>query len=292
MSASDTPGASPPAPPAERTVQREGGPAFFVAGIGASAGGLEAITELLENLSPQPGLAFIIAVHLDPKHKSHLPEILAKTTEMPVREVREGMTVRINEVYLIPPNTNMALTDGHLMLTPRTKTPGGHMPVDHLFRSLAAVQRGGAIGIVLSGGGSDGTLGLAAIKAEGGITFAQDEKSAKQASMPRAASLDGTVDYVLRPADIARELERIARHPYSREVASNDVSALLTGETALLPGGPSPAPSEKPPQRSAKCSSCCEIVWASISPTISRVRSNAASSAAWLCATWRMPAAM
>jgi two-component system CheB/CheR fusion protein len=194
-------------------------PSFPVVGIGASAGGLEALTELLGQLSPQPGMAFLIAVHVDPHQKSHLPEILSKTTAMPVREASEGVAVRINEVYLIAPNTNMALTDGHLMLTPRSKAPGGHMPVDYLFRSLAAVRHGRAIGVVLSGGGTDGALGLQAIKSEGGITFAQDDKTARHPSMPRAAILDGTVDYVLRPRDIARELERIAQHPYSREAA-------------------------------------------------------------------------
>ncbi len=210
---------SPPPDPAGGSVHNPtGGPSFPVVGIGASAGGLEAITELLGKLSPQPGMAFLVAVHLDPHHKSHLPEILGKTTAMSVHEVRKDMTVRINEVYVIPPNTNMALTDGHLMLTPRSVAPGSHMPVDHLFRSLATVQGSQAIGIVLSGGGTDGALGLQAIKSEGGITFAQDEKSAKHPSMPRAAIMDGVIDYVLRPSDIARELERIARHPYSLEV--------------------------------------------------------------------------
>jgi two-component system CheB/CheR fusion protein len=190
---------------------------FPVVGAGASAGGLEALSELLEGLSPEPGMAFLFAVHLDPHQKSHLPEILSKLTKMTVREVKEGMPVEVNHVYLIPPNTNMALTDGRLTLSPRLVSPGGHMPIDHLFRSLATVQKSRAIGVVLSGGGSDGALGLQAIKAEGGITFAQDEKSAKQISMPRSAILDGSVDYVLRPRDIARELERIVQHPYARE---------------------------------------------------------------------------
>jgi two-component system CheB/CheR fusion protein len=212
----DTADSPPQVPPEDDALETNGGPSFPVVGIGASAGGLEAITELLNGLSHQPGMAFLIAVHLDPHQKSHLPEILAKTTQMPVREVREGMTVRINEVYVIPPNTNIALADGHLMLTPRSVVPGSHMPVDHLFRSLAAVQRSQAVGIVLSGGGTDGALGLQAIKSEGGITFAQDEKTAKHPSMPRAAILDGTIDYVMRPGDIANELERIARHPYTR----------------------------------------------------------------------------
>jgi two-component system, chemotaxis family, CheB/CheR fusion protein len=219
MSVSDAADLPPLAPSGDGAENATGGPTFPVAGIGASAGGLEAITELLDGLSRQPGLAFLIAVHLDPHQKSHLPEILGKTTAMAVREVSKDMAVRVNEVYVIPPNTNMALTDGHLMLTPRTTAPGSHMPIDHLFRSLATVQGSRAIGVVLSGGGTDGALGVQAIKSEGGITFAQDEKTAKHPSMPRSAVLDGAIDYVLRPSDIAHELERIARHPYSREVA-------------------------------------------------------------------------
>ena len=190
---------------------------FPVVGIGASAGGLEALTELFGGLSADPGMAFLVAVHLDPRHKSHLPQILAKTTPMTVHEVTEGMPVEINNVYVIPPNTTMALTDGRLLLQPRSTLPGTHMPVDHLFRSMAAVHKSKAIAVVLSGGGTDGALGLHEVKAEGGITFAQDEKTARHNSMPRSAILHGTVDYVLRPSDIARELDRISRHPYTRE---------------------------------------------------------------------------
>jgi two-component system CheB/CheR fusion protein len=218
----------------------DGGPSFPVVGVGASAGGLEALIELFGGLSPEPGMAFLVAVHLDPHQKSHLPEILGKTTRMPVRQVAEGMAVRANQVYLLPPNTNMALTDGHLMLTPRSHAPGSHMPIDHLFRSLAAVQGGQAVGIVLSGGGTDGALGIQAIKSEGGITFAQDEKTAKHPSMPRAAILDGTIDYVLRPRDMARELERIGGHPYTRQVeplpephAFDGILGLLRTRTAV-----------------------------------------------------------
>ena len=226
MSASGATDSPPPVPAGDGAHNPTEGPSFPVVGIGASAGGLEAITELLGKLSRQPGMAFLVAVHLDPHHKSHLPEILGKTTGMPVHEVRKDMAVRINEVFVIPPNTNMALADGHLMLTPRSIVPGTHMPVDHLFRSLATVQGSRAIGVVLSGGGTDGALGLQAIKSEGGITFAQDEKTAKHPSMPRAAIMDGVIDYVLRPSDIARELERIARHPYSREARGADATPL------------------------------------------------------------------
>ncbi len=205
-----SPEAAPPtAPPT--------GPPFPVVGIGASAGGLEAFTELLKSLPADPGVAILYAAHLEPHHKSRLPEILDRITSLPVREVREGMAVEVNHVYLLPPNTNMALTDGKLALTPRSLVPGQHMPIDHLFRSLATIQKNRAIGVLLSGGGTDGTLGFHAIKAEGGITIAQDEKTAMQPSMPRSAVLDGNVDYVLAPHDIAHQITRLVRHPYAQE---------------------------------------------------------------------------
>jgi two-component system CheB/CheR fusion protein len=194
------------------------GPPFPVVGVGASAGGLEAFTEMLEGLSPDPGMAFLFVLHRGTAHKSLLPEILRKVTAMPVQEVTEGMAVERNNIYIVPPATNMALTDGRLTLSTRPPGPGHNMPADHLFRSLAAIQRSQAIGVILSGGGTDGSLGFQAIKAEGGITFAQDEKTAKQNSMPRAAIVDGSVDYVLRPRDIARQLERLSRHPYTRAI--------------------------------------------------------------------------
>src|SRR5262249_54987154 len=162
----------------------------------ASAGGLEAFTELLVNLPPEPGMAFLFVQHLEPHHKSQLPEILARSTHMPVQEAVEGAPVRVNQVYLIPPGTNIALTDSKLTLSPRARGRGQNMPADHLFRSLATTQRERAIGVILSGGGTDGTLGFQAIKAEGGITFAQDERSAKQSGMPRSAVADGNVDYI------------------------------------------------------------------------------------------------
>ena len=201
------------------------GPPFPVVGIGASAGGLEAFTEILKSLPAEPGLAILYAAHLEPHHKSRLAEILSKVTDMPTREVVEGMAVEVNHVYFIPPNTNMALTDGKLALTPRSPVPGQHMPIDHLFRSLASIQKNRAIGVILSGGGTDGTLGFQAIKAEGGITIAQDEKTAGQPSMPRSAILDGNVDYVLAPREIAQRIARLAQHPYAQELADNDPAA-------------------------------------------------------------------
>jgi two-component system CheB/CheR fusion protein len=188
---------------------------FPVVGVGASAGGLEAFTELLQNLPPDPGLAILFVQHLEPTRKSQLPEILSGVTGMPVREAAEGLAVEKNHVYLIPPNTNLALTDGTLSLTPRQLGRVPHMPIDHLFRSLAAVNKSWAIGVILSGSGTDGTLGFQAIKAEGGITFAQSEQTARHDSMPRSAVADGGVDYVLPPAEIARQLVRIAGHSYA-----------------------------------------------------------------------------
>ncbi len=223
-----SPEAAPTAPPT--------GPPFPVVGIGASAGGLEAFTELLKNLPTDPGLAILYAAHLEPHHKSRLPEILDKITTLPVREVREGMAVEVNHVYLLPPNTNMALTDGKLALTPRSPVPGQHMPIDHLFRSLAHIQKHRAIAIILSGGGSDGTLGFQAIKAEGGITIAQDEKTAIQPGMPRSAILDGNVDYILPPRDIARQITRLGRHPYAQKSpdVAEPIAADVTNEILAL----------------------------------------------------------
>jgi two-component system CheB/CheR fusion protein len=202
--------ADPPDAPAPES------PHFPVVGVGASAGGLEAFTELLEHLPTSPGVALLFVLHIDPHHKSHLTDILARVTSLPVHEATEGVKVEPDHVYIIPPNANMALTDGALSLTSRQGRRGLNMPADHLFRSLAAIQKSRAIGIILSGSGTDGTLGFQAIKAEGGITFAQDEKSAKYASMPGSAILDGCVDYVLTPRQIGQELARLSRHPYTR----------------------------------------------------------------------------
>lgn len=190
---------------------------FPLVGVGASAGGLEAFEELLTNLPGEPGLAMLFVLHLEPHRKSHLVEVLTRWTRMKVQEAEDGMTVEVNNLYLIPPNTVMTLTGGRLSLAPRPEH-GQQMPIDHLFRSLAEVLRARAIGVILSGGGSDGTRGFQAIKGHGGITFAQDE-TALSPSMPRSAILDGNVDYVLPPREIANQLARIVRHPYTLESA-------------------------------------------------------------------------
>ena len=147
-------------------------------------------------------------------HESLLPELLAKLTKMPVSQVKDRTRVQANQVYVIPPNTLMTITDKELCLTARPKERKPQMSIDHFFRSLAESHDGQAIGIILSGSSSDGTLGIEAIKHAGGITFAQEEKSARYYFMPKSAIGTGCVDFVLPPEGIARELAELARHPY------------------------------------------------------------------------------
>jgi len=195
---------------------------FPVVGIGASAGGLEAYSELLHNLPEKTGMAFVLVQHLDPKHQSGLQEILARTTGIPVTEVTHGTKVQPDHVYVIPPNTDLSITGGILQLSGRTMVHGQHMPIDHFFRSMAKDAGQRAIGVVLSGTASDGTEGCRAIKATGGLTFAQEESSAKYDSMPRSAINAGVIDFILAPKDIARELGGISRHPYISRVLSEN----------------------------------------------------------------------
>jgi two-component system CheB/CheR fusion protein len=194
---------------------RQAGP-YPIVGVGASAGGLEAFRELLQTLPPDTGLALVLVQHLDPGHESLLAKLLANATAMPVCEVEEGMAVEPNHVYVIPPNKTMGIRNGTLHLIARGQPTTKHLPVDYFLTSLAEDRGNRAVGVILSGTASDGTLGLKAIKAEGGITFAQDSKSAKYDGMPRSAIAAGCVDLVLPPEAIARELARIGRHPYLR----------------------------------------------------------------------------
>lgn len=197
---------------------------FPIVGVGASAGGLEALTQLLERMPAHAGMALIVVQHLDPAHRSILTELLAKATAMPVVEVTEGMEVEIDHVYVIPPNKAMEIKAGALRLTPRIKGEGGYRSIDTFLFSLAAQQRNRAIGVILSGTASDGTLGLRAIKEEGGITFAQDRESARFEGMPAAAVAAGAVDFVMPPSNIAAELLQIARHPYVLRKPEDDAA--------------------------------------------------------------------
>jgi len=187
-----------------------------VVGIGASAGGLEAFTNLLKNLPADTGMAFVFIQHLAPKHESVLDEILSRNTKMPVHTVKNNERLKPNNVYVIPPDKDISISGATLNLKEPLITRGQHMPIDRFFSSLADARGAGAVGIVLSGTAHDGTSGLKAIKAAGGITFAQDEKSAQYADMPRNAVASGFVDLVLSPQEIAWELAKINRFPYLR----------------------------------------------------------------------------
>jgi two-component system, chemotaxis family, CheB/CheR fusion protein len=191
--------------------------AFPVVAIGASAGGLEAFSNLLRALPPEPGLALVFIPHLDPTHESAMVELLSRTTRLPVHQASEGLRVSVNAVYVLPPNSDMTIAGGVLHLVKREAGRGHHMPIDTFFRSLAEDQRSNAVGVILSGTANDGTLGLAAIKNDDGITFAQDSESAKYDGMPNSAAAAGVVDFMLPPNLIAQELIRIQRQPAKEE---------------------------------------------------------------------------
>src|SRR2546427_5651982 len=193
---------------------------FPIVGIGASAGGLEAFSELLAHLSLDAAMAFVLVQHLDPKYPSILSEILSRTTRMPVVEVKHGTRAEPGHVYVMPPNTSMAIAEGVRNLAPRSDDRGPKLPTDRFLGSLAEDMKSRAIGVILSGSASDGALGLKAIKAEGGITFAEAPQSAKFDGMPRSAMASGAVDFVLPPKAIAQELIRIGRHPYLGEMGA------------------------------------------------------------------------
>ncbi|MDP9084416.1 MAG: hypothetical protein M3N50_11725, partial [Pseudomonadota bacterium] len=167
-------------------------------------------------MPPRSNAAFVVIQHLDRERKSLLPELLAKHTAMPVVQIEDGSFVKANHVYVIPPNTALTLNEDQFQLTPRS-AENPHHPVDVFFASLAEARGDAAIGVVLSGGDSDGSLGIRSIKHAGGITFAQQPDSARVPSMPRSAIETGCVDFVLRPSGVAQELTRLGTHPYLRD---------------------------------------------------------------------------
>lgn len=169
----------------------------YIVGIGASAGGLEAFEHFFGHMPSTSGMAFVLVPHLSPEHKSLLPELLKRFTQMEIFQAEEGMKVRPNHVYIIPPNKNLAIYKGVLSLEPPTEQRGVRHPIDFFFRSLALDQGERAICIILSGTGSEGALGLRAVKGEGGLVLAQDPRDAKYDGMPSSAIATGLVDHVL-----------------------------------------------------------------------------------------------
>lgn len=229
-----------------------------IVAIGASAGGIEAVTELMNYLQTDTGMAFVLVQHLDPKHHSILTELLARKTTMTVTEVSEGLPVKANHVYVIPPNATMSISNQTLHLSPREESGAMHMSVDYFMRALAEQKGNRAVGVILSGSGTDGTLGMAEIQAHGGMAFAQDEASAKYDGMPRSAVVAGHVDYVLSPKGIAKELARVARHPY---LSRNALTSAADSAPSPTPGRANCQPAVQV-QENEKCS----ISWPMANP--------------------------
>jgi two-component system CheB/CheR fusion protein len=184
---------------------------FPIVAIGASAGGIEAITHLFEYLPPRLGMAYIVIQHLSPSHESILPELIERKTKMKVYQVTDGMEVAVDCIYVIPPNALMSIVDGKLILSPHTRSDGNIHSIDFFLTGLAALYQERAIAIILSGAANDGTEGVRAIKNSGGITFAQD-KSAKFPAMPHNAIDSGFIDNILSLEEIAKELEDLSKN--------------------------------------------------------------------------------
>ena len=190
-------------------------------GVGASAGGLEALSRFLEGLPVDTGMGFVLLQHLDPKHPSLLTHLLSGKTSLAIAEAVDGDDVAADRIYVVPPGVDVLIDGGRLRLTPRRQTAGLHLPIDGFLRSLAADQGERAIGVILSGAASDGAQGLAAVKSEGGVTFAQEPSTAEYPSMPANAIDARAVDFVLPPGEIGGELARLGAGgaPAARGVA-------------------------------------------------------------------------
>ena len=195
---------------------------FPVVGIGASAGGLDAFKRLLKAIPDNSGMAYILVQHLDPAHESILTDLLQKVTKIPVQEIVDNIHVEADHIYIIPSNKLLTATDGVLQLSERPPKNFKNMPIDVFFESLADVHQSHAIGVVLSGTATDGTLGLKAIKEKGGITFAQDPQSASYESMPKSAINAAVVDYILTPEKIPQHLLNLFNVSKERENRGNE----------------------------------------------------------------------
>lgn len=213
---------------------------FFVVGIGASAGGLLAISRFLEAMPADNGMAFVIVVHLSPEHESELANILQRKTRMPVLQVSETVAIEPNHVYIIPPKNNLVMNDGHLQLLPVERPNSRHGEIDLFLRALAEVHRERAVGIIMSGAGTDGAVGISRIKEQGGIAIAQSLDDADYESMPRSAIDTGLIDIVLPAAEMPQRLIALASNARQIRlpeavlpVAAKEVGGSEDAETAL-----------------------------------------------------------
>ncbi len=221
-----------PAPTRSTEIQGPGTSSIAVVGLGGSAGALGAFERFFAALPAQSGAAFVLIQHLAPAHASLLPELVAQHTRMKVVQAQDGAPVEPNCVYVIPPNQYLGIREGVLFLAEPVKQDGIRMPIDFFFRSLAEDRQQRAIGILFSGAGSDGTLGVRAIRGGGGLVIAQDPDTAQFDTMPRSAIATGLVDFVLPPERMPEALVEYLRHPYVR---GGEPAAVLAAEGK--PGG-------------------------------------------------------
>ncbi len=210
-------------------------PGKYIVGIGASAGGLEAIELFFSHMPADSGMAFVVIQHLSPDHKSLMVELLSKKTQMPVYRAEDGMMVEEDTVYLIPPKKNLTIFHSKLLLQEQDRFQGINLPIDLFLQSLAEDAEEKAIAIILSGTGSDGMRGSRKIKEAGGMIMVQTEESAKFDGMPRAAISTGLVDFILSPEEMPAQLLSFVKHPHtSREELSGNLLSDDDGLTRIF----------------------------------------------------------
>jgi two-component system, chemotaxis family, CheB/CheR fusion protein len=193
----------------------------YIVGVGASAGGLEALEKLFANMPRYTGLAFVVVQHLSPDFKSLMNELLARRTEIPIDLVEDGMAVEADRIYLIPPKKEMIIAGGRLLLSDKGSSQDLSLPIDIFLRSLAQDAQEKAIGVILSGSGSDGSRGIRDIHESGGLVLCQDAETAKFDGMPKSARDTGAVDYVMPPEDMPRALLDHIQHPFGQNLADS-----------------------------------------------------------------------
>ncbi len=206
-----------------KRARRTNGKSFPIVGIGASAGGLEALEGFISSMPSQSNLAIVVIQHLAPKYKSIMGTLLKKYTKMKIFEVKDGLKIEPNTIYLNPPDRDVAVMNRTFQLIEPLETHAARLPIDSFFRSLSEDLGEKAICIVLSGTGTDGTLGLKAIKGEGGMTMVQEESQAKYDSMPRSAINTGLVDFILPVEEMPEELAKYIKHPYMTLLIKSEI---------------------------------------------------------------------
>ena len=197
-----------------------------VVGVGASAGGLEALQQFFEHMPDDTGLAFVVIQHLSPDYKSMMDELLARHTRMPIKVIDDGEKIEVNHIYLIPPRQNLRIFKNQLFLTNQDTRKGLHLPIDIFFKSLADEKGKNAIAVILSGTGSDGTMGSRAVKEVNGLVMVQDERTAKFYGMPSSAISTGMVDFILPPSEMGTELLSYLKHPLVKKSNTSKATSL------------------------------------------------------------------